>query len=176
MKKLRSLWLLLIVPVVVGVVIDRFTKIDLIGAVWVGLRWVGHLFVVSFTLPVWGIILLMLVLPAILALLEFVLARRQPDESYEDYTSDTFFGISWHWRYCRGRLVDDVTARCPRCSGLLDSHEWGYSLTLTCDHCGFEKSFNNMDSLTLRERVRKEIDRKLVTGEYKSVVRRDDPA
>jgi len=172
MKRLKSLWLLLVVPVIVGVLIDRFTKIDLIGAMWSGLRWVGHLFVISCSLPVWGIILLMLALPAVLLLLVLMLARHEPDPSYEDYTSDSFFGISWHWRLYGGRLDDHPpTARCPHCSGLLEPQLVWNRVKLACDHCGFEKTFEGMDGTALQERVRKEIDRKLVTGEWKAVVR-----
>jgi len=174
MKKLKSLWPLLIVPVIVGLFINWLTPVDVIGAIWKGLRWFGHFFVIPVTFPIWGIILLTLALPAVLALVVLVGACRPPEEGYEAYRSDSFFGVSWRWRYCLGQVDENIVARCPRCQGILDFHQFWSGVpgvALTCDHCGFNQRFDS-DGLTLRNRVLKEIDRKLVSGEYRSVLER----
>ena len=62
MNKLNKIWLLLLLPVVVGLMVNWLTPIDIIGALWKAIKLFVGLFVVKVTFPVWGVILLIIAL------------------------------------------------------------------------------------------------------------------
>ena len=163
MKRFKKLWFLLLLPVVVGLLVNWLTPIDIPGAIWSAVKWFFGLFLVTSMLPVWGIILLMLTIPLVLGVGLLFLGRA---ETHLTYTSDTFFGISWHWSYVGGQLYDqDITPRCPHCKTVLEPvHESAYAvvddITLACHHCGFKKRFE-FNLVTLLDRVKLEVDRKI---------------
>ena len=175
MKRFKKIWLPIILSVVSGILIDWLTPINIPGAIWKIITWFVGLFVIKATLPVWGIILLMLVIPLLIGIvIVFFLLRTNSTETYLTYTSDTFFRISWNWRYTGNKLYkEDIIPRCPSCKTLLQpSNVVVNEFTFICSHCGFQKEFEySYDELL--NRVKKEIDRKIITEEYKTVRQTD---
>jgi len=169
-KHIKKFWLLLIVPVAVGLLVNWLTPFDIPAAVWSVLKWIWSLLVAKFSLPVWLILLLMLMIPAFILILIAVFLNRS-GETHLTYVSDNFFGISWHWQYTWGELYDEsIVPRCPQCKSVLQPvEESGYrvvdDITLLCHHCGFKQRFE-FNLHTLVDRVKREIDRKIVTREY----------
>ena len=167
---MKKLWLLLLLPVVVGLLVNWLTSIDIPGSAWAIIKWVGSLFVLKFTLPIWAILFLLLILPTLI-LVTKALLRSHTGNSHKNYLSDTFFEILWFWRYVGGRLYDEnFVPRCPNCMYILQPIEESAfqcidNISLVCHHCGFKKRFDfNMH--TLLDRVKREIDLKIVTGKY----------
>jgi len=175
MKRFKKIWLPIIVSVISGILINWLTPLNIPGAIWKIITWFVGLFVIKATLPVWGIILLMLVIPLLIGIvIVFFLLRTNSTETYLTYTSDTFFGISWYWRYTGNKLYkEDIIPRCLSCKTLLQpSNVVVNEFTLICSHCGFQKEFEySYDELL--NRVKKEIDRKIITEEYKTVKQTD---
>ena len=170
MKGFKKIWLLFFLPVIIGLLINWLTPINIPGAIWKTIVWFGDLFVIKINLPIWGIILLMFTIPLLIGVILF-LQRTSSTVTYLAYTSDTFFGISWHWSYDGGNVYDeDIIPRCPSCKTLLQpSNMVVNEFILVCSHCGFQKEFEySYDELL--NRVKKEIDRKIVTKEYKKIV------
>jgi len=177
MKRFKKIWLPIIVSVISGILINWLTPVNIPGAIWKAITWFMHFFSIKMSFPVWGIILLMLTIPFLIGL--FILLFR--NNSVENYLSDTFFEVLWDWRYIGGKIYDEkMIARCPHCKTILKpvqegetSYPFGYITNLECTHCGFHKKFT-FDSHELRDRVKKEIDRKIITGEYKKNAQQAD--
>ena len=170
MEKFKKIGLFIILSVVCSLLVNWLTPINILGAIWKSITWFAVLFIIKVTLPVWGIIVLMLT-PLLIGLVLF-LYRTYSAETYLTYTSDTFFGISWHWSYDRG-TVYKVLHRCPSCKLILEPSNTAVTIfTLFCSHCGFQKDFEYSYG-ELLNRVKKEIDRKIHTEEYKTVKQSD---
>ena len=135
------------------------------------MKWIGSLFVAKIALPVWAILLVMLAPPAVIIIV--IRSLMNPArESHFTYIYDRFFEIDWYWRYLDGRIWEKyIIPRCPNCKSQLQPfQESGFIIidhvTLRCHHCGFNKRFEfNYEALL--DRVKREVDRKIVTGEYK---------
>ena len=164
MKHIKKLWLLLLLPVVIGLLVNWLTPINIPGSIWAVIKWIGSLFVSKFTLPVWAILFLMLALPTLI-----LVAKALSRHSHMNYVSDKFFDIMWHWQYVRGKLdVRNFVPRCPVCTCILEIvEEWGEDdIILLCHHCGFKKKFEVVHMDTLLDQVKREIDLKITTGKY----------
>ena len=173
MKRFKGIFLFIILPVIISLLVNWLTPINIPGTIWKIITWFAGLFVIKATLPVWGIILLMLVIPLLIGIVFFLL-RTSSTETYLTYISDIFFEISWHWRYTGNKLYnEDIIPRCPSCKTLLQpSNVVVNEFTFICSHCGFQKEFEySYDELL--NRVKKEIDRKIITEEYKTVKQTD---
>ena len=173
-KKYNKIWGVLILPIVIGVAVNWLTPLNVPSLLGKALKWFFSLFAIKFTLPVWAILLLMLAIPLVLLAVFILLVKNSDSESdVHKYISDIFYGIKWHWRYS-GTQVDEyyLTPRCMKCSCVLETvDESAYAaidhIGMHCSHCGSSVSFEHGFEC-LREKVHKEIDRKIVTGEYKT--------
>src|SRR5690554_5977238 len=120
-KKKSKLWGALLLPVIIGLLVNWLTPINVPALIWKVLKWFFSLFIVKFTLPVWAILLLMSAIPLV-CLVVFLFSLKNSDSCSDvlSYISDTFYGIEWHWRY-NGSQVDEyyLTPRCMRCSCVL---------------------------------------------------------
>lgn len=177
MKRFKKIWLTtIILAVISGILIDYLTLINIPGAIWKVITWFMHLFLFKTSFPVWGIILLMLTIPFLIILFILLFYNKK---SFKNYTSDTFFGVLWEWDYDFGEIYKEgIRARCPQCKTILKIVQepdipFGHIANLKCTHCGFHKKFT-FDSHELRDRVKKEIDRKIITEEYKKIVQQAD--
>ncbi len=102
-------------------------------------------------------------------------------EGSESYTSDEFFELFWEWDWGHGDIYNQtIVALCPRCKTRLEAlrpseplqlaEMIGYGgsgrVRMLCTNCLFEKQFpGTLDRLV--EEVKKQIERKIRTGEYK---------
>jgi len=170
MKISKKIWLTIISTVIGGILLDLLTPLNIPVIIWKAITWFMHFFLFKIHLPVWSIILLMLTIPFLIGL--FILLFR--NNSFEKYLSDTFFEVLWEWRYSR-RKIDNkkIIARCPKCKTILKTISepeppFGYITNLVCTHCGFHKKFT-FEPHELLDQVKKEIDRKIFTGEYKKM-------
>ena len=177
MKISKKIWLTIISTVIGGILLDLLTPLNIPGIIWKAITWFMYFFLIKIHLPVWSIILLMLTIPFLIGL--FILLFR--NNSVGNYLSDTFFGVLWNWRYIGGKIYDEkIIARCPHCKTILkpvQGEETSYPFrditTLVCTHCEFHKKFD-FDFHELRNRIKKEIDRKIITEEYKKIVQQAD--
>jgi hypothetical protein len=176
MKKGYKIWAAFILPVIIGLVINWLTPINVLSLLWKAIKWGFSLFIIKFTLPVWAILLLMLAIPLLLLVIFITFKKNSISEpSPLNYISDVFFGIRWHWRYCGTQVDEDyLTPRCLKCSCVLEPiNESLYAIMprigMHCSHCGTRISFG-YGFEQLRREVHKEIDRKIVTGEYKTCI------
>ena len=174
MKIIKKFWYLIFLPVLIILIADWLTPIDIPGNTWKAFLWFINLFLIKVYLPIWGIILLMLAIPFLF--ISFYLLFHN-NKSFENYRSDTFFEVLWEWDYDFGEIYKEgIKARCPHCKTILkiDENRTYNIVTITkCTHCGFHKKFT-FGSHELRDRVIKEIDRKITTGEYKKIVQQAD--
>jgi hypothetical protein len=110
-KQTKKASLLFILTVVAGLLVNWVTPIDIPGRAWIALKWIRSLVLINYPLPVWAILLLlMLALPSLVLTVLALFPRRRMEyaavqKSYLSYVSDTFFGISWHWKYIGGQAV-----------------------------------------------------------------------
>jgi hypothetical protein len=171
-KLLTKIFSVFLLPIFIGLLIKLIAPTEVLQVVWVALKQVVAFFLIEFTLPIWAIILLVLAIP-FLVVLVFILLPSRTSESYHSYVSDNLFGINWHWKYSYGHLYnEDIVPRCPECKTIMERSATSPFMadvtTLTCTHCGYERHFDlSLDALI--GRVKKEIDRKIITEEYKNV-------
>lgn len=91
--------------------------------------------------------------------------------TFHDYTEDSFFGLTWRWQYSHNRFAN-VWAFCPACETTL---VYSYDrlleqVALHCETCAKELHRENGDREYLVAKVERQIDRKIRTGEWRSVV------
>jgi len=103
---------------------------------------------------------------------------------YLNYTQDYIFGLNWYWRYdSDGKPdYDYLNPRCPNCS--ISFHSESLQLNrIQCYKCKYETELNPSDlGITyysgcswndIIEAVKREINRKLFTGEYKNSIKQN---
>ncbi len=153
-----------------------------------GAIWVWQLITADIPVPLW---LLVLGIPALVSCVPLI-SRFAPDSEpkFTKYTHDHILGIDWSWRWAppnRYRTeykFEDLIARCPGCKSVLNiddyDHRLVYCINDSCDwswplsserYPGFHMAHraNTIDhSSKLNERVVKEIDRRVHTGDWES--------
>lgn len=140
---------------------------------WLGdaVSWVGGVLAYQVPLPVWLLILIGLVsLPAIVFLIFWLF----PLNPWRRYTQDRFEGMIWRWQYDSNDRPTNLVAYCPSddTSLLWTSAEWGDTVNVLCETCGKNYGALFGDIRDVQERIERQIDRKLRTGKWKSVVDR----
>jgi hypothetical protein len=138
--------------------------------------WLGS----TYETPVWLLAVLTLFSAAfIIPLLIRVLRPSREPTFSESYTSDSFFGAVWRWRYL-GSGIDNLWCFCPGCDGQLvyeearnDGMRPGsigippHFTSFSCERCRTERCRIEGDREHALHRVQREIDRKIRTGEWK---------
>lgn len=177
--------------VIAGIILAVILGIgQLFFGLWVyvaiGARWFWSTITVDVPIPLWllitGIPILILLIPAI--------TRLSPVKTpnFTKYTRDHILGIDWSWKWIPPNKFRadykfvELTPRCPSCKSALniddydgrlvycinDSCKWQWPLAsqrYACHHVGHRSDAIDHSS-KIDERVRKEIDRKLHTGEW----------
>jgi hypothetical protein len=151
---------------------------------------IGHHLASSATIPWWLLWILILLSSIVLLQLAGLFLNRKAKTTtqnsagptdWHDFTAFVYQGVNWVWRYDFGK-ISNLTARCPVCSCLLDpkgdvrndaSVMTGMRPVTAywCDHCQVERLREDGRPETIVDRVQKEIDRLLVSGEWKNHVR-----
>ncbi len=123
------------------------------------LNWVGAF--LSYRVPVWGVLLGLLVVAAIVA--GFIVVAlwyekhksgpKTPEQyTPDDYKSDFLYEADWHWNYSDS-TINEPHPFCPRfnCQSRLEiqrdsSRSFGYHLNgvvnLVCPNCGFRREYD----------------------------------
>jgi len=106
--------------------------------------------------------------------------RTAPSRSHEftedDYVKDSFFGLTWRWRYGQTGIYSVVPC-CSRCDMQVHPRLDHVSTlsTLTgyhCDNCGQHVSLEG-DHQNIEDKVTRQIQRKLRSGEWKQVISKE---
>jgi hypothetical protein len=121
--------------------------------------------------PLW--LLALLVIPTIaivvIAVAAFLTPAHVPE--FYSYTEDRLFNAIWRWQYGSSGIWD-LASFCQSCESRLVYSDtralYGPTLTkLICEHCSREITETEGDYDYLEARVKREIDRRIRTGEYK---------
>lgn len=171
MGKRLVVWISVVgsVLTIVGFVLQWVTPLRPMKHVGDALSWLAHaaVAVLAFGVPVW---VLLSGFVAIVLLLMW-LARGSGKvgvaggPNVDDYTADEIFGVDWTWRWAQWG-VHALTALCPTCKNELD---WS-GHNFRCSYCGKPFEFRASTSFFHEpgEVVKKEIRRRLRSGEWKS--------
>lgn len=109
------------------------------------------------------------------SLLSDVSSSQEP--LWEKYVTDTILDIRWDWRWSGGYL-SDLMPLCPRCSNQLDVDGWTgdylppdrKGCVYVCDNCSFNKKFSDKSGKEIVQKVKKEVIRRIRTGEFKQII------
>lgn len=99
-----------------------------------------------------------------------------------DYTEDFIFGLIWRWKKIYNSSVPDssIWCFCPRCNTRLVHHYHRsdrpfddiLGMTLTCETCNISDWYFEGNKDDLVNKVKRQVERKAITGKWKDVVRR----
>jgi hypothetical protein len=156
--------------------VKHFTKIiPSIGSFFVHIL---HFMNSDVTMKMWLLFLLILfILPTIYGIIRGFAKKREL--THYDYTEDTFFGIKWIWRHdASNSRITDLFCFCPKDDTILvqgPNRDYFnprnvFSTNLICESCNstfgpFEGTFED-----LMQMVKRQIDRKIRTEEYKQIL------
>ena len=140
--------------------LDRFLFSPLL-AVW---RWLVH----SVPVPVWLLVALaVLALATVIRIVVAQLKSRSPH--WLDYRADRFLGVHWRWTFSAGE-VSRITPFCPIDDTLLVGDNGYKSFNLRCETCAQTWGPFEGDGHSLTGTIRRQIERKIRSGEWQSVV------
>ena len=137
---------------------------------------VGHLSSTT-VLPNWVLYLLAFIsIPFLGLIVKTITGIRGPRIS--QYTKDSFLGLVWRWGYTFWDKPEDIWAFCPRCdTSLIYSHEYPAHKNhetvtrLFCETCNRSVLEHDGDKGYLVSKIYRQIDRKIRTKEWISVVK-----
>jgi hypothetical protein len=125
---------------------------------------------IAFSIPTWVLILLALavLLVAIRWMRNVVQRVRAP--RWSAYTKDSFHGVTWRWDWSPdGSLVQNLWCFCTKDeTTLVAGTTTGIDTLLRCETCDKRTGPFSGDSDDLRNSIKRQIDRKLRTGEWKT--------
>lgn len=122
-------------------------------------------------LKVWGVILLMLVLPCLCLL--FIVISNFLEPPYYKYTSDTLKGLKWQWEWSNYKIYNLVSL-CPNCQyqpTIIQTRPYGQEeyFECKCEHCGFNRTFR-LSYDYLKSQIEREIQLKIRNNEYLKII------
>ncbi|MGB5148320.1 MAG: hypothetical protein WBN86_14470 [Porticoccaceae bacterium] len=127
-------------------------------------------------LPNWSLYLLAILSINTLAYwISLAIKPKGPDVS--SYNHDTFLGLKWRWSYISGHPAG-AWAFCPHCDTVLvyytnSRYDPDYKTVLTCETCNRELLSHEGDKDYLVQKIHRQIDRKIRTGEWLNVVQQN---
>lgn len=161
--------ILLFVPVLRGY------AVGFLSWVWSGIIWCREALFASYSLPGWTWLLILIF--ALIGLVNIYLAIKGESEEpeFKSYVEDFIYGAKWRWGW-DGNQISNVWCFCPICDAILvydDSSCRFYSgankTDFICENCNRRvvASINGGDKNYATGAVRREISRRVRTGEYK---------
>jgi hypothetical protein len=131
-------------------------------------------FMVSSTaFPNWslGILLIPLVLILTIITVKYLDWRKYRTSKqiygWQNYTSDTFFGIKWYWHYDNKEKIEGLYSLCPHCNHQIypapDLSLDGDEIDFHCENCNSSLGSRQDEE---PQKVIRHIQRKIRTGEY----------
>ncbi len=129
-------------------------------------------------------LLVVLAVPTIVNLAKSLFRSRalQSNEpNISSYKTDNFLGTTWKWSYITDRDMptDDLWCFCPNCANRLvystdiDVHMNKHTMFI-CENCGFKSAPLKGDRHDVFGMVARAVERKVTTGEWKSIVAKSD--
>lgn len=123
---------------------------NVISTIWNAVVWF-----MTINFPIWGILLFIVIVVAILYISNLIynathspLSNEQMTLDWLKYTSDTFGQFKYEWKYVRSNnkcyAIDDITVICPNCGTTLLSEDT-YHSSYRCPRCDkyYGHIFNN---------------------------------
>jgi hypothetical protein len=128
----------------------------------------------TFELPGWGLVGLGAVAGYGVVVWLVGFFRKLIRPSHYRYVTDLFHKVRWRWQYEKDE-VTGMTAHCPECDLKLQPRlrdDTFRTIFFHCDECGWqpEEDFGS-DPKALAQQLRRFIDRKIRSGEWKQVVK-----
>jgi hypothetical protein len=174
----------IIVAVVSALILGAITYA--LGLIPVLFSWLGNLFsniwnfisLTTIVVPLWGLILLaILSLPTVYRIVQPMFRHKSNEPSLLKYKQDTFFNVIWRWSYNYDDepILDTINCFCPQCDTRLVYSKEGFAynvkLHVFCETCQKRlASFDTDDVNYVRAKVARQVDRKIRTNEWKSLV------
>ena len=133
----------------------------------------------SVSIPNWLFVVLVLCAICVVGVIGLLLRVRffEPPlpagSDYRPYREDLVFGILWRWQYAEDGRMWELHCFCPVCDLQLfprDVGEYRFApVTMyPCEHCGYESKRVTGSALSVESLVRRHVQRKLRTGEWKN--------
>lgn len=161
---------------------------DLLGYTTVVARWFWSTITANVFVPLWLLIIAIPILVLLIPLATWLIQDKKP--SYTKYECDHILGIDWSWKWIPPNKFrtdykfDELIPRCPGCKSVLSINDYDgrlvYCINESCEwqwplatqryapyHVGHRSDAIDHSS-KLNDRVMKEIDRKLHTGEWEN--------
>ncbi len=173
-KLIRNSWVITIVGGLIVAIILTILQL-LIKLPYKLMKLIYKFLIITWNLPVYVIILIFLggiFLPILGLLLHKYLKPKQP---WGRYIKDKFYDINWQWKWGKNEVIDLIPL-CPQCYCELTEekvyhpvHGKCFTGYLRCYHCHFRINMNQDETrylANLIEKAKKEIERKIRTGEY----------
>lgn len=140
-EKIIAVVIFILANIICPIIVSKIENIDFKNAytiIWKKIfEFIGN--VLTFSIPIWGIIIAILVLYIILRSYLKITEVDNKDESwYKSYSSDMYNGLLYEWRYNRiGNQIEikDVMPICAECKGNILPKDAGYKTVLYCPNC-----------------------------------------
>ncbi len=143
--------------------------------IWSGIVWCWSSIFISYSFSGWFLLILFgLAFIGILSIY-FSFQRYFEQPEHNEYTSDTIFGMKWRW-YWKGHSIRNLWCFCPNCDATLVYDDSscrrfsGESAThYICENCASNRvgSITGGNKSYAEGAVKREIDRRIRTGQYK---------
>ena len=162
-------WTSLFLPVVVGLIVEVFTDVEVLSTLWGLVNTIG-----TTPIPLWLAILLVVAgVGAVfgwawfMRWLHYVEVHEVDVPEHYSFTKLRLLGIDWEWEWYAGDITN-LLILCPNCKNELElrSQGSGYKDLTMCENCGFVELFE-VEKVEVVKRAYKEIRRLVRTGEYK---------
>ncbi|MBI9092715.1 MAG: hypothetical protein JEZ12_26160 [Desulfobacterium sp.] len=162
--------ILLVVPVLRG------SAVSFLSWAWSGVAWCWKKLIASYSLPGWAWLLMFIF--ALIGLINIYLAIQGDTEEpeFKSYVEDFMHGAKWRWSWV-GNKISNVWCFCPTCDATLvydDSSCRNFRSNVSrtdfiCENCSNRvvASIRGGDKDYATGAVKREIDRRIRTGEYK---------
>lgn len=160
---------LLVIPVLRGYVVSFLSWL------WSGVLWCWSALVASYSLPGWVWIFIFTLAFVGGVNIYLALKGKSEEPEFKSYTEDSIYSAKWRWNWV-GKQISDVWCFCPRCDATLvyDDSSCRYISEISktdfiCENCGHHvvASIPGGDKDYAISAIRREIDRRVRTSEYK---------
>ena len=117
----------------------------------------------------------LLAIPTIIALFALIWQKIFPSSSshtdWRNYTTDTFFGLRWRWRYFDGGQIYDVHTFCPHCDFQVYAEDTSTyravdRITFRCDSCSQRLGEFDEPFASLENKVKRFVQQKIRNGSW----------
>lgn len=159
---------------------------EVLSRVWEAIVWVWTALLSYYSLPGWAFLIIGLFAFAGLAFgiaLLYGIFRPQKEPAYRSYTEDMLYDAKWRWSWSRNE-ISNLWCFCPVCDAeLISLRSLLKETDFICEHClpdskdyyhprGRVVSTMPGDGRDAKNAVKREIQRRIRTGEYVSSINR----